>query len=46
MMASGRVQLGAGVKDIWVLVPRGEPGRGGEGGFAGGQARHEGMCWV
>ena len=46
MGASGWVQLGAGVKDIWVWVPRGEPGRGGEGGIAGGKARHKGMCRV
>lgn len=44
--AGGWVQSGAGVKDIWVWVPRGEPGRGDGGGIAGGKARHKGMCRV
>lgn len=28
MRANGWVQLGAGVKDIWVLVPKGETEEG------------------
>lgn len=46
MRASGWVQLSAGVKDIWVLVPRGETERGGGGGIVSGKARQEGMCRV
>lgn len=38
MRASVWVQLGAGVKDTGVLVPRGKTGRWGGGGTAGRKA--------
>lgn len=37
MRANGWVQLGAGVKDIWVLVPKGETERGVEVGLLVGR---------
>lgn len=45
MRASGWVQL-CRVKDIWVLVPRGETERWSGGGISGGRAMQEGMCRV